>query len=97
MSEHNPPDITQYRLEMIEKTLASISESLHQLTALEQKHLETREALGRAFDRIEDHDQRVRKIETQMPTLNLVKGWVITTVIGVASLVGLALFKLLVK
>lgn len=96
MSEATQDQLTQYRLGMIEKTLVTISESLQQLAQLEQKHLETREALGRAFEQISKHDDRMRKMEVEMPTLKLVRGWVIAGVIGCASLLGITLFKLLI-
>lgn len=86
--------LTQYRLGMIEKTLQAISENLERLAALEQKHLETREALNRAFDAIKGNEDRVRKIELELPTLKLVRGWVIGGMVGCASLLGLATFKL---
>lgn len=89
-------NLTDYRLNMIEKTLASISESLRQLTTLEQKHIETREAMGRAFDTIRDQDDRLRVIEAEIPTMKLVRGWVVAGMVGTCGLSGVALFKLIV-
>ena len=86
--------LTQYRLAMIEQTLKAISDNLERLATLEQKHLETREALGLAFDAIEKVDHRMRKIEVEMPTLRLIRAWVIAGVVGCATLLGLAVFKL---
>jgi hypothetical protein len=91
---HSNSELTQYRLGMIEKTLEAISENLQQLAQLEQKHLETREALNRAFAQIESQDSRVRKLEIEMPTLKLIRGWVITGVVGCTGLLGITLFKL---
>ncbi len=93
--DNHSDDLTQYRLGMIEKTLQAISDNLVQLATLEQKHIETREALGRAFEHIDDHDERLRTIETEMPMLKLVKGWVITGVIGIVGLLGTSIFGLL--
>jgi len=86
--------LTQYRLEMIEKTLQAISDNLERLATLEQKHLETREALNRAFDAIKGVEERTRKIELELPTLKLIRGWVIAGVIGCAGLLGVTVFKL---
>lgn len=108
MSEACPPTqpangdtLTQYRLGMIEKTLQAISDNLERLATLEQKHLETREALNRAFDAIKGTetelkkaDERVRKIELELPTLKLVRGWVIAGVVSCAGLLGVTVFKL---
>lgn len=100
-NETNPaaaPDaLTQYRLTMIEKTLQAISENLTKLASLEQKHIETREAIERAFNALEKHDTRIKSIETEMPTLQLVRGWVITGVVGILGLVGMMAFKLMTQ
>ena len=86
---------------MIEKTLQVIAENLERLATLEQKHLETREALNRAFDaikvtetEIKTTDERVRKIELELPTLKLIRQWVIAGVVGCAGLLGVTVFKL---
>lgn len=95
MSEAAKPNdqLTQYRLATIEETLASINETLRQLTALEQKHLETRQALERAFATVAEQEKRLRKIEIELPTLKMIRGWVISGVIGCAGLLGVTLFK----
>jgi len=86
--------LTQYRLTMIEKTLEAIRDNLTQLAQLEQKHVETREALARAFKQIDMHDNRIRNIEGEMPTLKLTRGWIISGVVALVAMMGLALFKL---
>lgn len=86
--------LTQYRLTMIEDTLKQIADNLERLAALEQKHLETRDAVGRAFDAIEKVDHRVRHVELEMPTLKLVRAWVIAGVLGTLSLLGVTIAKL---
>ncbi len=92
--QNEPSTLTQYRLGMIEETLKAISENLKQLAQLEQKHIETREALGRAFEQIEGHDERLRGVEQEMPTLKLIRGWVISGVLGIIGLLGVTIFKL---
>lgn len=94
MNYEQTNELTQYRLEMIEETLKAMRENLVQLTALEQKHLETREALERAFKEIRTNDERVRVIEVEMPTLKLIRGWVIAGVVGCAALLGVTMFKI---
>ncbi len=91
---HAPHDITTYRLGMIEKTLEALADNIKQLTTLEQKHLETRESINRSFKAIEAIEARTRAIEVEMPTLKLVRGWVITGTLGILGLLGVALFKL---
>lgn len=88
--------LTDYRLATVEDAVKSIAENLTQLTALEQKHIETREALGRAFSELKDHDVRIKAVEIEMPTLKLTRGWVITGVIGIVTLVGIAATSLVI-
>lgn len=90
-----PDSLTVYRLEMIEKTLSSMSESVKQLVSLEQKHIETRQAIERAFDELKDHDNRIRDVEKEMPTMKLTRGWMISGVVGVFGIMGIQLFKLM--
>lgn len=87
-------DLTQYRLTMIEQTLRVMSENLERLAKLEQKHSETRDAVTRAFTTIERIDERVRHIELEMPTLKLVRKWVIAGIVGTMSLLAMTLVKL---
>lgn len=91
---HCADALTQYRINMIESTLEAVRENLIKLAQLEQKHLETKESLTRAFDSMNDINARLREIENEMPTLKLVRGWVIAGFIGILSLLGIALFKL---
>jgi hypothetical protein len=91
----NPLDTTNYRLHVIEQTLGAIRDNLVRLSTLEERHLHTREALDRAFRAIEKLDRRVAAIEQEIPTLRLVRGWVIGGVVGTLGLLGATLFKLL--
>jgi hypothetical protein len=86
--------LTQYRINMIESTLEAVRENLIKLAQLEQKHIETKESLTRAFDSMNDINSRLREVEKEMPTLKLVRGWVIAGFVGIISLLGIAIFKL---
>lgn len=118
---NNNEQVISFRLNAIERVLSGLSDSMRQLVTLEQKHIETRESLGRAFSRIDEHEKRVREIEqcqtmtsiavdrmdpidtrvsaieAEMPTLKLIRGWVITGVLGILSIAGMALFGLILK
>lgn len=94
-SEQSQNVLVDYRLTMIEQTLKAISDNLTQLAALEQKHIETREALARAFTQIGKQDDRLRVIETEMPTLKLVRGWVVAGALGIIGLLGLTVVDIL--
>lgn len=94
LESHCTDALTQYRINMIESTLEAVRENLIKLAQLEQKHLETKESLTRAFDSMNDINARLREVEKEMPTLKLVRGWVIAGFLGILSLLGVAIFKL---
>lgn len=84
-------------VEKVSSALISIDESLKTLTRLDVKHDETRTGLVRAFSSIEDHEDRVRKIEEEIPTLKLVRGWVIAGTLALVGLVGVSIVNLIFK
>ena len=63
-------ELTDYRLEQIENAVKTMAESVQSLVALEQKHAETREALGRAFKQNESLEARIRAIELAQASSN---------------------------
>jgi hypothetical protein len=89
-------DLTGYRLTQIEKTLAVMSASLQQLTSLEQKHTETMTALAAGAAKMSDHEMRLRVVEGEMPTMKMIRSWVILGVLGVVGILGTAVVKLFV-
>lgn len=88
--------LVNYRLEMIEKAISTLSENVTKLTGLEQKYQSGQEAMFRAFASIERHDTRLVAIESELPTLKLARGWVIGGVIGVIGMNG-AMLALAIK
>ena len=85
--------LIDYRLSQLERAVTTLVEQNTTLIALEQRHLETREALDRAFKAIKDTDTRMRTIETEMPTMRLVRGWVITGMLAVIGASGTVAVK----
>jgi NifU-like protein involved in Fe-S cluster formation len=67
--------LTDYRLGKIEEAVTTMADSMKTFVALEQKHSETREGLGRAFKEVEDIEQRVRTLELSMATVKQSSGW----------------------
>lgn len=80
----------------IRDAVKSIDGSLQVLARLETSHSETRNAIGRAFSEIEDHEKRLRAIEEDMPTMRLARGWVIGGMAAIVGLLCIAIFKLVV-
>lgn len=96
-------DVTEYRLKLLEqavqetsKILASINVTLQQLATLEVHHAETREALERAFTKLASLDGRLAEVELKLPVLILTSSWVRGGVIGILTLVGAAIIKLII-
>ena len=95
--------VLEFRLSSLEKVVSevssavkSIDNSLKTLTSLEIHHNQTRDAVGRAFTNIKDHEDRLREIEGDLPTMRLVRNWVIAGVIGCTSLVGVAVASMVI-
>lgn len=72
----SPENLTDYRLEQIEKAVSTMAESMQSLVMLEQKHSETREALGRAFEAQKDDRERIRLLELDMAVVKQSRGWI---------------------
>lgn len=92
----------------VKQAVKSIAVSLSTLTTLEVRHAETRESLNRAFSQMEmnrleqkeknsDYEKRLRAIEEQMPTMKLIRNWVVSGVLGTVGIVGIAAIVLVIK
>lgn len=84
-------------VERVSTAVESIDESLKTLTRLDVKHDETRDGLGRAFVAIEDHEKRMRAIESEIPTMKLGRGWVFTGITGLIAILGMVIVRLISK
>lgn len=88
----------------VRTAVKSIDASLKALTSLEIHHNQTRDAVGRAFTEIKrledgdikDHEERLRLVENDLPTMRLVRNWVIAGVVGCVSMVGVAVAGLVI-
>lgn len=100
----SPDSVMEYRISALEgsvneikSAVKSIDSSLQVLSRLEQRHAETRDGLGRAFSEMEDHEKRLRVMEVEMPTTKLIRGWIITAVVGTLGIVGVTALKLVMS
>jgi hypothetical protein len=86
-------EVVNLRLDRVEETLRAMSDAVTRLVRVEERHVETREALERAFKEIAvrddrakgveaDHEERIRKIEAEMGTVKLARNWVIGAVLA---------------
>lgn len=84
-------------VERVSSAVESIDESLKTLTRLDVKHDETGKGLDRAFVAIKDHETRIRLVEAEMPTMKLIRGWVIAGTLALIGLVGLSIVNMVLK
>lgn len=89
--------ITAWRLNRIEDTLERVSETLGKLAVLEQRHIETREAIERSFSEIKALNERMRAVELDMPMLRQIKNWIVSGVVAVVGVVGMAVWEVVKK
>jgi len=82
-------------VERIESAIMGINESLKTLTRLEERHAETRDALGRAFASISGNTARISAIETELPQMRFSSGLVMKGLVGIAVLVGIGILGML--
>lgn len=101
MAGEAPHSILEFRVQALETMVGevrtavkSIDVSLQSLARLELHHSETRDGLARAFKSIEDINTRMRVIETEMPTMKLVRNWIMAGVIGGLGMTAVAGFKI---
>lgn len=89
--------MTAWRLNRIEDTLEKVSETLGKLAVLEQRHLETREDIERSFSEIKALNERMRAVELDMPMLRQIKNWIVSGVVAVVGVVGMAVWEVVKK
>lgn len=104
MSDETQNMVLEYRVATLEgavveikSAVKSIDSSLQTLAKLEVHHTETRDGMARAFAELTDHETRVRAIEAEMPTMKMIRNWVVAGVVGVVSMMGAALVTLMIK
>lgn len=89
--------MTAWRLNRIEDTLEKVSETLGKLAVLEQRHIETREAIERSFSEIKALNERMRVVELDMPMLHQIKNWIVSGMVAVVGVVGMAVWEVVKK
>ncbi|OFZ67394.1 MAG: hypothetical protein A2V79_09285 [Betaproteobacteria bacterium RBG_16_56_24] len=84
-------------VERVSVAVESIDESLKTLTKLDVQHTEIAKAVERAFEVSRDHETRIRAIESEMPTLKLVRRWALSGMATFAGALCLAIIALVLK
>lgn len=94
---HTSDPLTAYRLAMLEDTMRQVADTLTKMASLDQRILDAQNSQAAMRDEWVstdvDKERRLRAIEVEMPTLKLIRGWVISGVVACASLLGLTLYQ----
>ena len=77
----------------ISQAVKTIAENTTQIALLEERHSETREAMGRAFKDLGTLNNRVSAIEASLPSLKKSSKWFDTSVLCLLGLVLAAVVK----
>lgn len=85
------------RVNSILRDVGEIKDGITLLIRVEERQTQLIAALDRAFSDIRAIGGRVEVLEKDVPVTNLVKGWVIRAVVGVACIVGTALVYVVLK
>lgn len=99
MDERRHDYLHEHRITALEKAMVDVSVAIKSIDAalhkfgviqLEQQHV--RQDVNRAFEELRevranlsDIDEKVNDIAEQLPTLNLIKGWVIGGILAIVS------------
>lgn len=80
------------------------ADSLEKLVRLEERHAESREAIGRAFSEIAKQNDEIDVIKIEVGTIKVaipplveVRNWLVNGGIGIVAIVFIALISLVVK
>lgn len=80
--------------ESVERTLSETSKALQQISqtmtmiaesnrAAEERHDDFKATMSRAFVCLDDHETRIRSMETSMPGLKEARGWIIGAILAI--------------
>jgi hypothetical protein len=97
-------NLLAYRVTLLEQAVSeirdaikSIDTSLRGFAMVQAQYSETRGALNKAFTEIEGLEKQVQAFAVELPTLQLVRTWVIGGVVGIVSLLGTAALALVLR
>lgn len=83
-------------LEEIRDAVKVIGSAITDIARLDQKHIETSNAIARTFAILEKLDERIGEIEKQMPIIKLATSWVFRGALAVVGIVGTAVVLLVI-
>lgn len=97
-------DVLSTRIESIEKDMDDLKDiqkrvqlTLEGVIRLEERHIETKAALERAFKAIEKLDGRVQKLEIEQPMTKAIRTLTFSFIVGISGLVLVGVFNFVFK
>ncbi len=73
--------------------LKEMAKNMSRLTLVEERQAQVNEAMGRAFKKIDDHDDRIKTMEIQQPLAKQSQSWVQQAVWACVAFVGVVVAK----
>lgn len=97
------PSDMEMRMALVEKeqaefheVITDIRDILEKLVRLEERHTESREALGRAFVELQANRKDIDAIKIALPPLQETRKWVVSGIIGLVGMVLVALVGMVI-
>ena len=88
--------VTDRRLDKIDKTLESVANSLVEVVRLEERHASMLDKIEVMQTQVTDIDKRVGVVEVKVPSLMETRKWVMQGILGVLTLVVVAVVGLVI-
>ncbi len=82
-------------VERIDRAVERISDSIERISNAISVQRVNSDSIARSWRAVEDHEQRLRAVESDMPTLRLIRNWVVAGVVGTLALVGVAAARII--
>lgn len=90
-------DVLEWRITQLEEDRKRLADAIESLVRLEESYQVTLKAVEEKHATVNQIDRRVRALENAMPMLEKTSQWVIMAALGILSLVGMNVYKLLEK
>lgn len=74
------------------RTLGKMADTLSAVVRMEERLTEGREALSRAFNELDDHERRLKKVEVDLPPLKESRKWITGGIVALMGAMVVAFF-----
>jgi uncharacterized protein YydD (DUF2326 family) len=81
----------------IKKAMVQLSDVMKNFAVCEERHAQTKETLGRAFNLIDSNSRRIKDMEEELPLRKLATNWIFKAMLAVLALLAMAVIGTLFK